>query len=288
MRCAGSGFRSLTLVCSLLIAALAPCAAQSLREQSSSTTSASVNNVQPTGTAAIPPANSPPTLAEMRAMTAAQLDAEGDRLRVAKDYLSALDCYRFAIRKQSSAAYYNKVAITEIMLRHPAEAAKAAKKAVHKDKRMAEAWNNLAVTYYMREKYDSAIRIYQRAISLEPSFASFHNNLAAAYFDSKQVERGVAEYRKAFELDPTFFENASQNGITARMGSPEDRAQFAFIMARMFAGSGDLDHALHFLRSAIEDGYPQIDEVYHDKEFARALTDERFVALLKDRPVSIH
>jgi tetratricopeptide (TPR) repeat protein len=223
----------------------------------------------------------------MRAMTAEQLDAEGDRLRRQKDFLSAMDCYREAVRKHSAAAYYNKIAITELMLRHPVEAATAAKRALHKDKHMAEAWNNLAVTYYIRSKYEDAIRAYQRAISLKPAIASFHNNLAAAYMDSKQFERGAAEYRAAYDLDPAFFENASQNGITAHMGSPQDHAQFLFVMARLFAGSGDLDRALHFLRAAIEDGYPNVDEVYRDKEFASALTDERFVALLKDRPVAV-
>lgn len=228
-----------------------------------------------------------PTLSEMRDMTDTQLDKEGDRLRQAKDYLSALDCYREAVRKHATAGYYNKIAITLLMLRHPTDAANAAKKALRMDKRMAEAWNNLGVTYYMRNKFKGAIHNYQKAISLQPSLASFHNNLAAAYMDSKKFDLGVAEYRKAFELDPLFFESASLNGISARLGSPQDRAQFFFIMARLFAGSGDLDHALHFLRGAIEDGYPNIDDVYHDKEFARAMTDARFIALMKDRPVSL-
>ena len=244
----------------------------------------------PEATPQIAPAAAP-TLAEMRAMTADQLDAEGDRLRMGKDYLSAIDCYRAAIAKHPSAQYYNKIAIAELQLRHPAEAEKAAKKAVRKDKHMAEAWNNLAVSYYMRttlaHHLDNAIRTYQRAISLKPGSASFHNNLAAAYMDDKQFERGVAEYRKAFDLDPDFFERASQNGISAHLSSPQDRAQYFFVMARLFASTGDLDRALHFLRGAMEDGYPRIDEVYHDKEFARAMSDKRFVTLLKDRPVAV-
>lgn len=222
-----------------------------------------------------------------------QLDEIGDRLRGTKDYLSALDCYREAIRKHATAEYYNKVAISELLLRHPAEAEKAAKKAVRKDKHLAEAWNNLGVAQYMKEmkrsqpNFEDTIRTYERAISLKPNFASFHNNLASALMDSKQFERGMAEYRKAFELDPSFFERASQNGISAHMGSPKDRAQFFFVMARLFAGNGDLDRALHFLRSAMEDGYPKIEEVYRDKEFAHVVTDERFLALMKDRPVAV-
>jgi Flp pilus assembly protein TadD len=223
----------------------------------------------------------------MRSMDAEQLDEQGDRLRLVKDYLSALDCYREAIRKHASAEFYNKVAISELLLRHPAEAEKAAKKAVRKDKRLAEAWNNLGVSYYMRQKLEEATHTYERAISLKPNVPSFHNNLAAALMDSKQFDRGMAEYRKAFELDPSFFEHSSQNGISAHMGSPQDRAQFSFVMARLFAANGNLDRALHFLRSAMEDGYPKIDEVYRDTEFAQVRNDERFLALMKDRPVAV-
>jgi tetratricopeptide (TPR) repeat protein len=223
----------------------------------------------------------------MRAMTAEQLDQQGDDLRQFKDYLSAMDCYREAIRKHATALYYNKIAITELLLRHPAEAEKSAKKAVRKDKKLAEGWNNLAVSYYMRSKLPEAVHTYERAISLKPDFASFHSNLAAALMDAKDFKRGVAEYHRAFELDPSFFEHPSQNGITAHMGSPKDRAQFSFVMARLFAENGDLDRALHFLRSAIEDGYPKIEDVYRDKEFAQVRNDERFLEMMKERPTSL-
>jgi tetratricopeptide (TPR) repeat protein len=236
----------------------------------------------------------PPTLAQMRAMNATELDEAGDRMRVAKDYLAALDCYREAIRRHPEAAYYNKIAITQIMLRHPEEAQKAAKKAVRKDKHMAEAWNNLGVSYYLlgsgqqnRSKTEDAIRTYERAISITPDNASFHNNLAAALMDIKEYDRGMAEYRKAFALDPGFFERSASNGVSARMGSPEDRAQFAFVMARLFAAAGDTDRVLHFLRAAMEDGYPKIDDVYREKEFEPVLQDQRFLALMKDRPVAV-
>jgi hypothetical protein len=37
----------------------------------------------------------------------------------------------------------------------------------------------------------------------------------------------------------------------------------------------------------MEDGYPKIDEVYRDKEFAPVRNDERFLALMKERPVAV-
>lgn len=257
-----------------------PMATQGAAASSTATSATSAGGQQRDASAA-------PTLAEMRAMTPEQLDEAGDKLRQSKDYLSARDCYSEAVRKHGTAAAYNKIAISELLLRRPDEAIKAAKKALRKDKKLAEAWNNLGVSYYMRGQYDSAIRTYERAISLRPEFPSFHNNLAAALMDTKQFARGAGEYRKAFELDPSFFEHSSQNGIAAHMGSPQDRAQFAFVMARLFAGTGDIERTLHFLRSAMEDGYAKIDDVYRDKEFAPVRSDERFMALMKERPVAV-
>jgi tetratricopeptide (TPR) repeat protein len=232
------------------------------------------------------PASVLPPLAEMRAMSADQLDEMGDQFRRVRDYLSALDCYHEAIRKHAVAEYYNKIAISELMLKHPSEAAKAAKKALHKNKNFAEAWNNLGVSFYMRRNFESAIHSYERAISINPDFASYHNNLAVTLMDTNDYERGLAEYRKAFELDNSFFEHASQNGINAHM-PPKDRAEFSFVMARLFASTGDIDRTLHFLRSAMEDGYPKIDDVYRDKDFAHVRNDQRFLALMKERPVAV-
>jgi tetratricopeptide (TPR) repeat protein len=275
---------SVAIVCFVLM--FAPlCAAQA----SDATYAPNQNqlNTQVQRTPAASTAPVVPTPAEMRDMAASQLEAVGDQLREARDYRSAVACYREAVRKVASAVYYNKIAISELMLQHPAEAEKAAKKAVHKNRFMAEAWNNLGVSYYVLKQYNSAIRGYQRAISINPHSASFHSNLAAAFVDSQQFERGMAEYRKAFEIDPLFFEHRSPNGVSGHLLSPEDRAQFAFIMARLFAGKGDMDRALHFLRAAIEDGYPKIDEVYRDKEFASVRKDERFRTLMKDRPAAV-
>ena len=280
--------RSLKISCSVVLLTLAFCAATRAQVQAKTgDPSHQISSQTPDTIPAQRPAPVAPTPAEMRAMSAQELDAAGDRMRESKDYLAAVDCYREAIRKHADAQYYNKIAISQLLLRHPTEAEKAAKKAVRKNKHLAEAWNNLAVSYYMRHKLDDAIRTYERAISQRPDNASFHNNVAAALMDNKQFERGMAEYRKAFELDPSFFEHTSRNGIRAHMSSPQDRAQFSFVMARLFASSGDLDRALHFLRSAIEDGYPRIDDVYREKEFAHVVQDERFLALMKDRPVAI-
>lgn len=274
---------SLTLVYLTLLITLPFCA-------TSAQTSRPANTQPPEAAAtATTPAPAPiaPTLSEMQDMTAGQLEDTGDQLREARDYRSAVACYRLAARKHASASFYNKIAISELLLMHPVEAEKAAKKAVYKDKFLAAAWNNLAVSYYMRSQFEFAIRCYRRAILLNPNFASFHNNLAAALMDSQQFEGAMVEFRKAFEIDPSFFEHHSQNGVSAHLSSPQNRAEFSFVMARLFAANGDLDRALHFLRAAIEDGYPKVDDVYRDQEFASVRKDDRFLALMEERPKAV-
>jgi tetratricopeptide (TPR) repeat protein len=228
-----------------------------------------------------------PTAGDMRGMTATGLDEAGDRLRAVKDYVAALECYRAAIRKKPSADYFNKVAITELMLRHPEEAVRSARKAVRKDAHLAEAWNNLGVGFYMLHRLPDAMHSYEKAIALKPDMSSFHGNLAAALMDSKDFGRAMAEFRKTYALDPDFFERNAANGISARVVTPEDHAEFQYMMARLFAGAGDAAQALHFLQAAMEEGYPHIQRVYHDKEFERLREDPRFVELMKKPPVAI-
>ena len=154
---------------------------------------------------------------------------------------------------------------------------------------MAEAWNNLAVSYYMRRyAIENAIRTYQRAISLNPGSASFHNNLAAAYMDStSSLNSALPSIARHLTWIPMFFEHASQNGISAHMGSPQDRAQFSLLWRGCLPAPETLIAPCTFCARAMEDGYPKIDDVYHDKEFAQAMNDERFLALMKDRPVAV-
>ena len=73
----------------------------------------------------------------------------------------------------------------------------------------------------------------------------------------------------------------------AQSSSPEDRAAFSFMVAKMYAQAGDVDRSLEYLRKAMEDGYSQINKVYTDSEFASLRTDKRFTELMAQRPSSI-
>ena len=97
----------------------------------------------------------------------------------------------------------------------------------------------------------------------------------------------MAEYGKAFELDPDIFERSSRSGVSARMSSPDDRARFFYFLAKLYASKGEAEKSLLYLKKAMEEGFPDIDNVYKDAEFATLRKDQRFTELMAQRPTAI-
>lgn len=233
--------------------------------------------------------------------TPEELEKSGDEFRGAKDLLRALDYYEAANRKQPSAVIQNKIGMTYIAMGRLDKAKSALKRAAKMDKQYAEAVNNLGVVCYLQAmspdkngrprkdsgKLNEAIGNYRKAITLKDDSASFHSNLGAALMDRQKETEAMVEYHRAFDLDPNVFERSSKMGVSAKMSSPEDRAKFSYLLSKLYAAKGDLDHALFYLRKAMEDGYPDINNVYKDSEFASLRHDERFTELMAARPASI-
>ena len=154
-------------------------------------------------------------------------------------------------------------------------------------RKVAEAYNNLGVVNYERHKYGAAIKQYKKALEIEPDSASFHSNLGAAYFARKEFEHASQSYAEAVRLDPEIFEHTSHTGIAAQMASPEDRAHYDYVIAKLYAKMGDRDRSLQYLRKAMEDGYKGVNEAYTDPEFAELRKDARFADLMKAKPPAI-
>jgi len=219
--------------------------------------------------------------------TVQELDARGDDLRGQKAYLDALDYYRAAIAKGPSASLHNKAGITELELRREKEAIKSFEHAVKMDRQFADALNNLGVAFYLEKKYGKSIKQYQKAIRLRPDVASFYNNLGAAYYGKKEWQEATSAYGRALQLDPDIFERTSRTGVTAQLPSPEDRARFEYLIAKLYAKQGDADHALLYLRRAMEEGYAGINDVYKDSDFDGIRKDNRFAQLMASKPPAI-
>ena len=217
-----------------------------------------------------------------------ELEARGDQLRAEKAYLDALDYYQAAIKKNpDKAELYNKSGITKLLLQRLKDASKDLEKAIHYDHNFADAHNNLGVIYYETKKYGKAIKEYERAIKIRPDAASYFSNMGAAYFAKNEIEKAVVAYNQALQLDPDVLEHNSRAGVTAQLPSPEDRAHYDYVMAKLYAKMGVPDRSLQHLRRAMEEGYKKIEDVYKDPEFATLRADPRFDALMKGRPEAI-
>lgn len=215
-----------------------------------------------------------------------ELESRGDALREEKSYLDAVDCYEFALKARPDPILYNKIGMAYISMGNVEKSQKAFQRAVKLDKNYAEALNNLGVVYYRKKKLGQAEKYYKKALALRDS-ASFHSNLGTAYIEQKEYDKGMTEYAKAYQLDPEVFERSSRTGISARQGSPEDRARFFYMLAKIYAVNGDLDKSLLYLKKSLEDGFPEIDKVYKDAEFATLRKDQRFTDLMAARPAAI-
>lgn len=231
--------------------------------------------------------NTPETLISLTDSTPADLEHQGDLLRGQKRYLDAMDYYNAAIAKEATPIRYNKLGMTYLFLQRNEDAKKAFDHALKMDAKCAEALNNRGFVEQLKKNYGKAGRYYQKALAIKPDAPTFHYNLASVYFSRHQYDQAAQEYRTAYQLDPDIFNRVSRMGVMAQTSSPEDRAAFSFMVAKMYAQAGDFDRCLEYLRKAMEEGYKSIDKVYTDSEFATLRTDKRFAVLMEQKPPAL-
>ncbi len=236
-------------------------------------------------------ASSPPQVRRLKPppanASAAALEQLADELRAEKSFADALDYYRAAIKKRPTDDLYNKAGICELQMLHLDASKKDFQRALKLNPESPEAHNNLGVVFYSQKKLGKAIKEYQNAVKLNESSASFHSNLGTAYMEDKKFDKMTAEFSRALELDPQIFEHRSQTGVLLRLGKPEDRAQYSFLVAKVYAKLGNSERSLHYLREALENGYKDIGAVYKDNDFAALRKDPRFSELMAQRPTAI-
>jgi len=239
-----------------------------------------------------PPPNSPqsnivttlPPLISLTDSAPADLERQGDLLRQDKRYLDSVDYYKAALAKEPTTRRYNKLGMAYLFLQQNKEAEKAFDHALSLDKNCPEALNNEGFVQQVKKNYGKASKYYEKALAVRPESPTFHYNLASVYFARHKYQEAAQEYRTAYTIDPEIFNRVSRLGVMAQTSSPEDRAAFSFMVARMYAQAGDLDHSLEYLRKAMEEGYRDIKKVYTDSEFATLRTDKRFTELMEQRP----
>ena len=220
--------------------------------------------------------------------TPEELEARGDDLRSDKNYLDAVDYYQAALKSApNNAAVFNKIGICQLMMQRYKEAKKSFEHAIRADRKHADAYNNLGVIYYQSHSYNGAIKADEKAIALRDDAASYFSNLGAAYFAKRQFEKAILNYSKAMQIDPDIFERTSHAGVLAQLPSPEDRAHYDYVLAKLYARTGVPDRSLHYLKKAMEEGYKDIKNVYRDNEFSSLRKDPRFAELMAAKTPAI-
>jgi len=206
----------------------------------------------------------------MQSMTVAELEKAADTARARKDYLQAIQYFQAALKKdRKNSVLYNKLGLAQLKNNDLRAARWSFESAVKWNSKSADAVNNIGAVAYMQKNYGSAAKHFKKAVALDETRAVFHVNLGAAWFSQKKLERAVAEYTRAMELDPEALKQEARVGITAQISSPEERAKYSYMLAKIYAKRGDVEGCLQCLRKAKEDGYRDLANVYKDEEFSR-------------------
>jgi tetratricopeptide (TPR) repeat protein len=208
-------------------------------------------------------------------------EEKGDLARAHNDNALAASYYLTALRvDRQNADLYNKLGVAELKLGDLSAAHKYFVRAVKYKPQDAVALNNLGATACLDRKYKLAVGYLKQALALDEPQAPTHINLAEAWIGLGETDRAMTEYTRALELDPDAL-SENENGVLARVSTPQQRARAAYIIAKTYAKRGNLEGALEYLQRAKEGGYPDLAKVYTDPEFAPLWKDPRLAIIIK-------
>lgn len=210
------------------------------------------------------------------------LEQEADILRARRFPEDALDYYKYALaRGGEPVSLLNRMGLTQLEMRNVELARVDFKQAVKLGKQNAEAWNNLGAVEYLDRGVGTAISDYKHAIKLDKRQAVFHANLATAYFETKDFNGARREMATALKLDSSIFDRTEGNGgVQAHVLTSQDRARFAFEMAKLYAQAGEEEKMLHSLGMASESGMDIQREMERDVVLMKYENDPRVVVLV--------
>lgn len=222
-----------------------------------------------------------PHLPNPATATAADLEMQGDLLRIRRFLEDALDFYGYALKRGGTpGTLLNKIGVTELELGNQSVARAYFQQAVKTQRNDPQAWNNLGAVQFLNHDFPAAIRSYKRAIKLNKQSAISHSNLGIAYIEAKDISSAKSELTTAIKLDPEIFQRTSSNGSSLHMITSGDRASFCFQMAKVYARLHNEPEMLHSLETAAEAGFDVQAEMAKDYDLARYVKDERVVHLL--------
>src|SRR5271165_144943 len=190
----------------------------------------------------------------------------GDIAMARKNFRQAIVSYQEV--QPPTAVLLNKTGIAYHQMLELDLAKKYYEKAAKVNPKYAEAVNNLGTVYYARKNYRRALSEYKRALQIDATSASFYSNLGTAHFARKEYKEAGEAWQHALELDADVFEHRGTQGVILQERNVEERAKFHYYMAKLYVKRGDNDHALQYLRMALEEGLKDRKKLPDDPELA--------------------
>lgn len=207
-------------------------------------------------------------------------EQQGDLLMVRGQYVAAIEAYQHGPLR--SALVWNKMGIAYHHLFAFEEARKYYQMALVLNPRYPEALNNLAAIYHGQHNYRQAERTYKKALKYAPDSAVTYCNLGTAYFTDRKYKQGAKAYNKALELDPNVFD-VNQNQLIEDSSSRGQLIVVYYSLAKAYATAGKNEHALKYLRKALDAGFNDRHHLMEDKEFAELRKTPEFHQLLVEQ-----
>jgi Tfp pilus assembly protein PilF len=214
---------------------------------------------------------SPDSSARETALERAALDM------IHKDYAGAADIYKELLRQTpNDGVTWNRLGIAYHQQSLLGDALRCYERATKVDKKNGDGWNNMGTVYFQEKKFAKAIRTYKKAIALNGDRATFYGNIGIAYMNNKKVPEAMDAFRHAVKLDPDVFNDSSSFGTVLQDRSVGNRGMFFFMMAKSFAGAGNVERCVYYLRKSRDEGYA---------DFGKATTDPGFSSVLNNPSV---
>jgi tetratricopeptide (TPR) repeat protein len=209
-------------------------------------------------------------------------ELRGDIFMAKKMYREAVEAYKEGAH--DSAVLLNKTGIAYHQMLQLDVAEKYYRLSVKANPHYAEAINNLGTIHFSRKNYRRAVSEYKKALRINPQSASIWGNLGSGYFERKDYQRAAESWQKALSLDPEVFENRSTQGVLIQQQTVEERAKYHMALARTYASAGMDEHALTYIRKALEEGFKEKKKLADDPAFAHLKELPEFKQLLALEP----
>jgi tetratricopeptide (TPR) repeat protein len=194
-----------------------------------------------------------------------------------KDYAGAADIYKGLLRDApNDGVTWNRLGIAYHQQSLLGDALKCYERATKVDKKNGDGWNNVGTVSFQEKKFAKAVRAYKKAIVLNGNRATFYGNIGIAYMNEKKVPEAMDSFRTAVKLDPDVFNESGSFGTVLQDRSVGNRGMFFFMMAKSFAGTGNVERCVYYLRKSRDEGYA---------DFGKATTDPGFSSVLSNPAV---